>query len=235
MCCGSSADTLHRKGSRLKLPLALLVLCASNAWSQTWEPVTGVGELRALFSDTVMTATLAGGATAEAHYNSDGSGVLKAWGATFPRRWEVKGHDQVCLDVGNQVNCFNIEVDSSDPATYRARNVDTGETVVFEVDRHQLAVTASPNTSKGGAVQPSAEEVAAKLANPNTPLASLTLKLQYRTYQGNLPTANDQDGTTLLFQPSFPFSLANGDVRFLSTCHTGAIWFSRARSRDDAF
>jgi len=61
---------------------------------------------------------------------------------------------------------------------------------------------------------PSAAEVAAKLANPNKPLASLTLKLQFRTFQGNLPNADDQNGTTLLFQPSFPFSLANGDVVF---------------------
>ncbi len=47
-----------------------------------------------------------------------------------------------------------------------------------------------------------------KLANPNTPLASLNFKLQYRTYEGDLPNADDQDSTTLLFQPSLPFPLA---------------------------
>ncbi len=58
----------------------------------------------------------------------------------------------------------------------------------------------------------SAEEIAQELANPNTPMASLNFKLQYRSYEGDLPNANDQDGTTLLFQPSMPFPLDNGDT-----------------------
>lgn len=58
---------------------------------------------------------------------------------------------------------------------------------------------------------PSADEVAAKLANPNAPLASVTTKLQYRTYDGDLPGAGSESSTTLLFQPSLPFPLANGD------------------------
>ena len=75
-------------------------------------------------------------------------------------------------------------------------------------------VASTAVAQDGGGDQPSAEEVAANLANPNTPLASLTLKLQFRTFEGDLPNADDQDGTTLLFQPSFPFALANGDVIF---------------------
>jgi len=58
----------------------------------------------------------------------------------------------------------------------------------------------------------SAEEIAAELANPNTPLANLNFKFQYRTFEGNLPNADDQDSTMLLFQPSMPFPLANGDL-----------------------
>jgi hypothetical protein len=57
----------------------------------------------------------------------------------------------------------------------------------------------------------SAEEIAKQLANPNTPLASLNFKLQYRSFDGDLPNAGDQSGTTLLFQPSLPFPLDNGD------------------------
>jgi len=57
----------------------------------------------------------------------------------------------------------------------------------------------------------SAEEIARDLANPNTPLASLTFKFQFRTYEGDLPNADDQNGTTLLFQPTLPFPLTNGD------------------------
>lgn len=57
----------------------------------------------------------------------------------------------------------------------------------------------------------SAEEIAQQLANPNTPLASLNFKLQYREFKGTLTGANGQSGTTLLFQPSLPFPLDNGD------------------------
>jgi len=38
--------------------------------------------------------------------------------------------------------------------------------------------------------------------------------LQYRTFNGDLPNADDQDSTTLLFQPSLPFPLSNGDLIF---------------------
>jgi len=58
----------------------------------------------------------------------------------------------------------------------------------------------------------SADEIAKSLADPNTPLATLNFKLQYRTYEGDLPGADDQSSTTLLFQPSFPFPLDNGKI-----------------------
>jgi len=60
--------------------------------------------------------------------------------------------------------------------------------------------------------KPTAEEIAKELANPNTPLASLNFKFQYRTFEGNLNGANNQSGTTILFQPSLPFPLDNGDL-----------------------
>jgi len=58
----------------------------------------------------------------------------------------------------------------------------------------------------------SAEEIARELANPNTPLATLNFKLQFRAFEGSLPGANSQNGTTVLFQPSLPFPLDNGDL-----------------------
>ncbi len=62
--------------------------------------------------------------------------------------------------------------------------------------------------STGFAQEKSADEVARELANPNNSLASLTFKIQYRTYTGDLPGADDQGNYTLLFQPVFPFALA---------------------------
>ena len=75
-------------------------------------------------------------------------------------------------------------------------------------------VAAQDAAPEGEDTQKSAEEIAAELANPNTPMASLNLKLQFRSFDGTLPGASSQSSTTLLFQPSFPFSLDNGDVVF---------------------
>ncbi len=60
----------------------------------------------------------------------------------------------------------------------------------------------------------SADEIAKDLANPNTPLASLNMKLQHRIYDGNLPGADDQDSTGVLFQPTLPFPADDGGVIF---------------------
>jgi hypothetical protein len=196
------------------LTIPLLTLFSSIALAQTWEPVTGVDKLSALFKDTVMTATLKDGVTATATYNSDGTGELKAWGDTFPRSWQVKGEDQVCIGIEDRTRCYNVEKDTTVSNQYRARDVDNGETVIFSVDQRQITVTAGGESDAGGASQPSAEEIAQKLANPNTPMASLTFRLQQRAFEGTLPGAGSQSGTTLLFQPSFPFSLENGDVIF---------------------
>jgi len=57
----------------------------------------------------------------------------------------------------------------------------------------------------------SVDEIAKDLANPNTPLASLKFKTQYRSFEGDLQGADDQDSTSFLFQPSLPFPLDNGD------------------------
>ncbi len=139
---------------------SLLLLFATNTWSQTWEPVTGANELSALFSDTVMTATLKDNVTAIATYNSDGSGELKAWGDTFPRAWQVKGDDRVCIDIDKQTRCFSIEKDSSGTNQYRAQDVDSGEFVVFIVKQSEITVSPNLDSDAGGASQPSAEEIA---------------------------------------------------------------------------
>lgn len=60
------------------------------------------------------------------------------------------------------------------------------------------------------AEEQSIDEIAKELANPNTSLASLNLKLQFRGFEGDLDKADDQDGTTLVFQPSLPFKRDDG-------------------------
>jgi hypothetical protein len=101
----------------------ILFFAASTARSQSWEPIAGADELRALFSDTVMTATLKENVTAIATYNSDGCGELEAWGYTFPRSWQVKNDEQVCIEIDEQARCFRIEKDAGSDQ-YRAFDVD---------------------------------------------------------------------------------------------------------------
>jgi hypothetical protein len=68
---------------------------------------------------------------------------------------------------------------------------------------------------QGAPVQLSAEEAARQLANPNTPLATLTLKSQWTSWEGSLPGADGRDSQTFLFQPSFPFPINETDLIFL--------------------
>lgn len=56
----------------------------------------------------------------------------------------------------------------------------------------------------------STEEVARELSNPNTALASMTFKNQFRWFSGELPRSNEQWNYTLLFQPVLPFPRSNG-------------------------
>lgn len=68
------------------------------------------------------------------------------------------------------------------------------------------------STEKENAGEKTAEEIAAELRNPATPTASMATKWEYRTYEGSLPGADDQTGTSVLFQPAFPIPLGDGMV-----------------------
>ena len=57
---------------------------------------------------------------------------------------------------------------------------------------------------------PTSDDVARELANPNTALATLTFKNQFRAFSGDLPGADEQSAYTLLFQPVFPFPRQDG-------------------------
>ena len=60
------------------------------------------------------------------------------------------------------------------------------------------------------ASESAADKAAKELANPNTALASLNFKFQYRTFEGDFSGADDKTSKTLLFQPSMPFPRDDG-------------------------
>ena len=74
-----------------------------------------------------------------------------------------------------------------------------------------FGASLSARAAETGGQEKSADEVARELANPNSSLATLTLKNQYRWYTGDLPGADNQDNYTMLFQPVFPLSLPKDD------------------------
>jgi hypothetical protein len=181
------------------------------AVAENWQAIDDAKILKSLLSDTVLESTLNDGNKATAEYNSDGSGVVKAWGGTFQRSWEVKGNDELCVGMETETSCFTMEKDADAQDVYRAKNTTTGELTVITIKQEGNKVTVEgPTTVQGGAAKPSANEVAVKLANPNTALASLTFKFQLREFEGTaLPES--QSGSGILFQPVLPFPLDNGD------------------------
>lgn len=204
-----------RKCASTIVAATLCLTCIPSAQAQDWQPYTGEEKLRRLVSERVLEGTLTGGVKAVGRYNADGSGTLEAWGETFPRRWQIRGEDRICIDVGTQEQCVRIDKAADQENLFRASNEVTGETAVFTVAAADASAELdTANRGAGGAVEPSAEEVARSLANPNTPLASQTFKFQSRLFGGDLPGADNESGSLVLYQPSFPFRLENGATVF---------------------
>jgi len=68
----------------------------------------------------------------------------------------------------------------------------------------------SEEKSVASAWEMSVDEIAKELSNPVTALGSIVNDIEFRTYQGDLPGADDQSNTLYLIKPSFPISLKNG-------------------------
>ena len=155
-----------------RIIFVLTLMLPGFATAQHWEPVTGEDTLRQLFSDTVFETKLEDNVDAIANYNADGSGELRAWGDVFPREWKIED-DTVCIRIDGLFRCFRIERTSGEPAEYRATQDGTGESVVFTVSPQRVLIGERLETDTGGAVQPSAEEMAAKLSNPTSPVMTI--------------------------------------------------------------
>lgn len=84
------------------------LLLSASIQAETWKPIDDPKVLKSLFSDTVIEATLKEGVKATAIYKSDGTGVVKAWGDTFQRTWEIKGKDQVCIGMEDKTYCYQL-------------------------------------------------------------------------------------------------------------------------------
>ncbi len=75
-------------------------------------------------------------------------------------------------------------------------------------------IPARSNAQETAATR-SAEEIAAELANPNTVLGTMNFNFDATWYDGDLPGAGDQSGTSLSFQPVLPYPIKSGVNFFL--------------------
>lgn len=58
--------------------------------------------------------------------------------------------------------------------------------------------------------QSTVDEIALKLADPNTTLGTLNFNWDYISYKGDLPGANDQSAYKMTFQPILPYPISEG-------------------------
>ena len=194
--------------------LLLALLVCFDAVADDWQVVTGQETLRETFSDTVMKGALPGENQAVAHYRADGTGTLTAWGDTFERQWKVENDEQICVLADQTWICSTVERSTSDPSRYRATRTDTGEAVEFVMAEPDVAIFEEQATNEGSAAQPSAEEMAAKLANPTSPVMTIGNNFDFVNFDGDLPGASGQSSFRYVFQTVFPFKLANGGSVF---------------------
>jgi hypothetical protein len=189
-----------------------ILMGTSIASASDWTQITSEPELNRIFTDTVHTAELKPGVKATSTYKADGTGELDAWGKKFDRKWKIED-GEACILISGDWSCFTIERDGETSA-YRATNTESRERVVLKIEGGGVVVPGADAGQGGGDASPSADEVAKELANPNTPLATITLKTQYRSFKGSLPNADDQTSLTFLLQPTFPFPVGEGGVVF---------------------
>ena len=202
------------KGLRSAILTCLFVLStATLSIANEWIPVTGAETLQKFMGSMKAERKLPNGEISRGEYRPDGTGTLHAWGASIPRFWEVKEGNRICITAERKTTCYQIERNSDNQSRYRARNIETGMIAEFKVTAGQAIVTGDPENidNDGSAATPSAEELAAELSNPNTAVATLTFKNQFRWFEGDLPDADNQSSYTLLFQPAFPFVLDSGN------------------------
>ena len=204
----------------MQYPITLIVsillafATSSLVYASDWQAVSGADTLQNYMSGATVERTLPNGDISKGEYFADGTGAVYEYGGSFPRTWQIKGQDQICIATSKDQVCFTLERNTHDASLYRGRNVLTDQYFEFYASEGMARpkeLAKSPKQT-GGAATASADEVAKELANPNTPLASLTFKLQLRGFEGDLPNADKQEGNLLLFQPAFPFPLDNGDV-----------------------
>jgi hypothetical protein len=179
-----------------------------------WQAVTGAENLRAFMSGRILTLQEGKDSQRRGEYRADGTGTLQAWGGEFERRWEIRGDDQVCVTGVRLSGCYRLEKSKTDHMLFRVTDVETGQVSEVREDPQGATVIAGSgpaDPNRGSAATPSADELAAKLANPANPIMKIGNNFDYVAFDGDLPGASDQSAFRYVFLTVFPFKLKNGN------------------------
>lgn len=217
---GAMREGMNRQRLLLSTVIALLLtfttsitifIGAVQAQEGKWKPIVDPENLRKFVSGGKAEIELKPGVVARGSYFEDGTATLEAWGERFQRTWEVRGDDQVCYSSIKETNCFTFEQNQGVAGEYRARNVISGEQYLFWVtgEDSQTFTRESVSGDKGSLALPSAAEIAAELANPNTTMGTMNFFYDYTQYQGAISGSDSSNSSRLTFQPALPYPLTD--------------------------
>lgn len=121
-----------KPSARRRLLLAALVIggaaSAFYAVVGRWVEITGAGELTALYSGTTLTGSYEG-VDWNAHYCADGTGIATIGDTEAPRKWQVRGGHQVCVETRGETDCWTYARHNLRSGRLRATRASDG--VVF--------------------------------------------------------------------------------------------------------
>lgn len=199
------------------LLMCLFAVMTGPTYAANWVDLSGAETLREFVSGARAEIYLKSGVTASGEYFADGTAKIDAWGETFPRTWEVRGDDQVCYISTTETNCYTYEQNQDEPGEYRARHVETGELIMFQVSGTDPRIVTRDGVpdDEGGPGSPSAEDIANELANPNTSLGTMNFNFDYIKFKGDLPGSSSQRAKRITFQPSLPYKLSETTQLFV--------------------
>ena len=124
---------MHKMKSKFRLSAVLsfivVLLISYNTQGQLWKPISGEENLKAIFTNTIMTW----GNHERGEYCADGTGTIYAHSSTFPRTWSVQGVDKVCIISEKDKVCYTVEQNEYDPSQYRSTNLNTGKREIVEI------------------------------------------------------------------------------------------------------
>ena len=134
-------------------------------------------------------------------YRDDGTATITTGNTRLQRTWEVVGDDQVCYrsTIDLEENCFRFEQSVNTPEEFRALHLDGKTVYPFRLVDGMIEMedTEDRLTDLGSLATPSAAEIAAELANPNTALGTMNFLLDVVSFKGDLPGAGSANATKL--------------------------------------